>query len=184
MPADATEQAFLDLAPALHRWFTVRGAGDEADDLVQETFLRVHAHLATSPDVRSLEAWIRTVARNLFLDRVRRRSPAPLPDDLDLPAPAPDDEDRTLDRQVGTWLRYFLTTLPDAYRAAVELAEVDGLDQQQIATKLELSLSGAKSRIQRGRDLLRRRVLDCCHVELDRRGHVLEVKRRNDRCRC
>ena len=185
MPADTTtEQAFRELAPALHRWFTVRGAGHDADDLVQETFLRVHAQLADAQDIHNREAWIRTVARNLFLDRIRRRSTLPLADTGDLPAPEPDDEDHALDHHVGAWLRHFLTTLPEPYRVAVDLAEVQGLNQQQVADRLSLSLSGAKSRIQRGRDLLRRRLLDCCHVEVDRRGHVLDVMRRKPECDC
>ena len=64
--------------------------------------------------------------------------------------------------------------LPEPYRAAVALADVEGLGRQEIADRLGLSLSGAKSRVQRGRQQLRAMFLDCCNVERDGRGNVME----------
>ena len=77
-----------------------------------------------------------------------------------------------------------LPSIPEKYRAAVELAEVEGLTQQQVGQRLGLSLSGAKSRVQRGRKILRNMLLGCCHLEFDRRGNVVDYERRGGRPGC
>ena len=66
----------------------------------------------------------------------------------------------------------------------MELSEGEGLSQREVADRLGLSLSGAKSRLQRGRALLRGMLLDCCHLDLDRYGNVVdyEQRRRCDHC--
>ncbi len=75
-------------------------------------------------------------------------------------------------------------SLPDGYREAVELAEVEGLPQQEIADRLGLSLSGAKSRIQRGRVMLRDALEACCHFEFDSRGNMMDYEPKPDRKAC
>ena len=63
--------------------------------------------------------------------------------------------------------------LPEKYREALRLVDLQGLSRQLAADRLGLSLSGAKSRVQRARVQLKALYLDCCHVEFDRTGHVL-----------
>jgi RNA polymerase sigma-70 factor (ECF subfamily) len=62
--------------------------------------------------------------------------------------------------------------LTEIYRITLTLSEIEGLPQQQVAERLGLSLSGAKSRIQRGREKLRQRLLDCCDIETGRVGII------------
>jgi RNA polymerase sigma-70 factor (ECF subfamily) len=75
-----------------------------------------------------------------------------------------------------------MSLLPPEHREALELAEIEGLSQQAIAERLGLSLSGAKSRVQRGRAALREVVEACCRVDFDRRGQVLDWERREGGC--
>ncbi|MBI3467599.1 MAG: winged helix-turn-helix transcriptional regulator [Planctomycetes bacterium] len=70
------------------------------------------------------------------------------------------------------------------YREAIRLAEIEGLSQQEVAERLGLSLSGAKSRIQRGRAMFREALERCCQFEFDRRGNLLDVNPRPDRTVC
>ena len=62
--------------------------------------------------------------------------------------------------------------LPEQYSEAVALTDLGGLTQKDAATRMGLSLSGMKSRVQRGRSKLKTLLLDCCRVELDRRRGV------------
>jgi RNA polymerase sigma-70 factor, ECF subfamily len=71
------------------------------------------------------------------------------------------------------WLDGMIQTLPDGYRQAVQMAEVEYRSQQEVAGRLGLSLSGAKSRIQRGRAMLKDVLQRCCSFELDARGQVM-----------
>jgi RNA polymerase sigma-70 factor (ECF subfamily) len=64
--------------------------------------------------------------------------------------------------------------LPDTYRDALLLTEYQGLNQRQMADRLGISFSGAKSRVQRARRMLRDMLLTCCHFELDRRGAIID----------
>ena len=68
--------------------------------------------------------------------------------------------------------------LPEPYRQALILTEYEGLSQVELARKLGISLSGAKSRVQRAREKVRQMLLECCHLEFDRRGKIIECQRR------
>ncbi len=68
--------------------------------------------------------------------------------------------------------------LPDTYRRAIELTELEGMTQAAAAERLGLSLPGAKSRVQRGRARLRAMLLRCCEIETDRRGRVVAFETR------
>ena len=74
--------------------------------------------------------------------------------------------------------------LPEKYRQAVQWSDLDGLPQQEVADRLGLSLSGAKSRIQRGRALLKDVLDQCCSFEFDRRGNVTDCDPKPDRAVC
>ena len=80
-------------------------------------------------------------------------------------------------------VRPMIERLPEPYREALLLSEMEGMTQSAVAERLGISTSGAKSRVQRGREQLKAMILQCCHVDLDRRGNVLEYRQRED-CRC
>lgn len=154
----------------------------DAEDVLQEVFFRLHAKGGEGAASGSVRGWLFQVARNAIADFYRARGARPeeaLPEGgVDVAGEA---EGTDAAAALAPSLAGFLGALPDGYREAVFLAEVEGLDQRTVAARLGLSLSGAKSRIQRGRDLLRRRLEECCHVELDRRGRVIAYE---ERCCC
>jgi RNA polymerase sigma-70 factor, ECF subfamily len=161
--------------------FLTSRVGDpiEAEDLLQEVFLRIHNNLCCPPAPARLEPWIYQIARNLVIDHYRRRKDhAELPEDLEA---EPDFPEQDRQAHLALSLHELIDQLPQAYRAAVRLVEIEGLSQKETAERLGLSLSGAKSRVQRGRQKLRDLLLACCHFELDRRGHVVDYA---ERCVC
>ena len=70
--------------------------------------------------------------------------------------------------------------MPEDYRTALELTDLGRLTQEQAAAELGLSTSGMKSRVQRGRSMLRAEVARCCRVELDSRGALTDVAVRGE----
>lgn len=156
-----------------------------ADDLLQETFLRVHRKLDSVRDEQRLNSWVFQIARNLVIDHYRARGRTVAGDLGESPAdavPGPSSSTPNLNREVASWLPAALDSLPPEYSRAVRLYEVEGLSQQEIAERLGLSLSGAKSRIQRGRRKLKGLLEDCCRFQFDRRGNVLSYHPRNCSC--
>ena len=75
-----------------------------------------------------------------------------------------------------------IARLPEPYREAVRLVEIDGLPQRDLSERFAVSLSGAKSRVQRGRDKLKDLLLHCCQVELDKRGNVMDYHPEAEGC--
>lgn len=179
----STEAVWGQLGADLRRFIRRQVADDHtADDLLQETFLRVHRSLAGLTDGDRLAAWVYRIARNVVHDHHRRGkgAEAPLADD---PPSAEDGTDDPLCR-AGGWLGELIRQLPEGYAEAVRLAEIDGLTQQEVADRLGLSLSGAKSRIQRGRAMLKEVLDGCCRFHVDRRGNLTGCDPRPGRTVC
>lgn len=171
------------LADDLLRFFMRRVDEATAHDLRQETFLRLHRQLGELGDEEHIAAWTFRVARNLLIDHYRRQRPA-VP--VDPEAHAEDEEplaDDEVSAEVAQWLPAFMATLDAPTRQALELAELEGLSQREVAARLGLSTSGAKSRVQRGRHKLREALEACCEIERDVRGRVTDYKPRAS-CGC
>lgn len=138
--------------------YRLTGNQDDAADLVQEVLLRVRRGLA-SYRPGSMEGWLSRITTNVFLDEMRRRRRRPveaLPDDPDkgLPSTAPADEVLAGQGLSGA-VQAALLRLPDEFRAAVVLCDVVGLSYAEIASTLGVPLGTVRSRIHRGRGLLR-----------------------------
>ena len=135
------------------------GNRHDAEDLTQEVFVRVFRTLPDqTPD--TLEGWLHRVTTNLFLDQARRRRRIrfdALSEERAVrwrstePSPAEAYSDRTFDDDV----EQALATLPPTFRAAVVLCDVEGLDYEEVATILDAKLGTVRSRIHRGRVMLR-----------------------------
>lgn len=138
--------------------YRLTGNDDDAQDLVQEVLLRVRRGL---PSYRpgSMEGWLSRIATNAFLDEVRRRKRRPVepfPGEPDRVAPAAMSADDALAHTaLPEDVQRALAALPADYRAAVVLCDVVGLSYDEIAETLDVPIGTVRSRIHRGRSLLR-----------------------------
>lgn len=175
-PQPSTDAIWTHLSADLRRFIRRRVSSDHAaDDLLQETFLRVHRHVATLEVADRLAAWVYQIARNVIHDHFRRSKQATAAMvDVDPVDEGDNDPASTTPRGNARWLGALVDALPEGYQSAVRLAEIDGLSQQEVAARLGLSLSGAKSRIQRGCAMLKESLERCCHLEFDTRGRLLD----------
>lgn len=174
------ETIYTDFHSKLHRFIAGRVSDpDTAEDILQEVYLKIHVKIDDLREEERLESWIYQITRNAIIDYYRRKRPQDeLSDQLAL-APS-DDVDATSDLVPS--VSAMLDCLPPKYRQALILTEFHGLTQQELADQLRLSLSGAKSRVQRAREKLREAFLDCCHFEFDRRGRVIQYQPRCAAC--
>jgi RNA polymerase sigma-70 factor, ECF subfamily len=144
----------------------------EADDILQEVFLRVHANLCCLPPPPRLEPWIYQITRNLIIDHYRRRRDlVEIPESLPAAPDLPEDDPEA---RLALSLAEMIEQLPERDRQALLLTEYQGLSQKELAEHLGISYSGAKSRVQRARTKLMELFLACCHFELDRRGRIID----------
>lgn len=172
----------------------VRSTAD-ADDIVQQVFLRLHRGLPTLDDDEKVYAWIFRTARNAIADYYRAATPrrevaagnlSDL-DELDAAVATqatlgPDDEPGAI-VELARCVKPLLAGLPEADVRLLHLVDVDGATQVDAARQAGISVPGMKSRVQRARARLRAAVEACCRVDLDRRGGIASYQSRQ-RCGC
>jgi len=138
--------------------YRLTGNAHDAEDLTQETFIRVFRSLA-SYQPGTFEGWLHRITTNLFLDMVRRRSRLRmegLPEDTDrLPGGGPDPEQVYSETHLDPILQASLDELAPEFRAAVVLCDIEGLSYEEIGATLGVKLGTVRSRIHRGRAALR-----------------------------
>jgi RNA polymerase sigma-70 factor, ECF subfamily len=177
-----TDQMWREMLPQLRTFVRRRIADpDRADDLVAEILLRIHQNVGTLDDRERLPNWVFRIARNVIIDEYRRagRSREQLTSTLqDQPTQSPfDDDEPGVVRELSACLRPLLAGLPNEQRAAVEMIDLNGLSQADAAQQAGVSLSGMKSRVQRGRRRLGELLGQCCAMTLDGRGLPMDYER-------
>ena len=175
----AVETVWRESSARLRTFFARHAGEGEADDLVQEAFLRVHEHLDSLVDAPSLRAWVGRIARNVLADHARRRGTDPArvsePEDLAQPSPEPD-----LEHTIAGWLEGHISELERDDADLLRRVDLQGASQTTLAAELGLSPSGLKSRVQRARARLRERLEACCSFAFDARGGILDYQKRRD----
>ncbi|MGF1466426.1 MAG: sigma-70 family RNA polymerase sigma factor [Sandaracinaceae bacterium] len=160
----------------------VRSPAD-VDDVMQDVFVRLQRGLPSLRDDARFGPWVYRVARSAIVDHARASARHPLVRSAPPEAPDPasgDVDDDAVAREVAFYARLFVSALPSPYREALTLTELEGRTQKEAADLLGISLSGMKSRVQRGRRKLRALLEDCCHIALDARRRVVGCEPRLD----
>jgi RNA polymerase sigma-70 factor (ECF subfamily) len=175
------------IADAVRSFVARRVRPQDADDVTQDALLRLHRSAISLKDEDALEAWMYRIARNTIIDHHRRSTvrPDPIdPDDVSMLAAPETDAGPDAAASLAACLGPLLARVPDDYRQALELTDLGDLTQDEAAARLGLSTSGMKSRVQRGRTMLRTEVGRCCRVELDARGALADATIRSDTGTC
>ncbi|MHB8599284.1 MAG: RNA polymerase sigma factor SigZ [Ktedonobacteraceae bacterium] len=157
---------------------------DNAEDILQEVFVKIHTRIHTLRDEEKLPGWIYQIARNAIYDYYRSQR-----DTLALQA-LPNAPDFIAEEMFGDsaieellpCIREMVERLPVEYRQALILTEYERLSQKELAERLGISYSGAKSRVQRAREKLKKMLLDCCQFQFDHSGRVIDYQPRLDCC--
>ena len=194
-PGCNTQEIWAEFSSRLRGFIARRVDSDaDVDDILQDVFLRIHRHAGSLQRRERLVAWLFQVTRNAIVDYYRapgRRR--------ELPADATHDRERggehvwgrveDLDgeslaarRELATCLGLMVEQLPPLYRDAVRLVDLEGLPQQEAAARSGITVSGMKSRVQRGRQALKYLVHGCCQIDLDAGGRATDYQPRGDGC--
>lgn len=164
------------------RAFVRSRVSDEAtaDDILQNVFLKMHSGLPALKDQTKLKSWLYQIARNAIIDYFRARKPTiDIPEWLSQPET---DSGEKVAQELSECLRPMIQLLPENYRETVTLSELEGLGQKEVARLQGISLSGAKSRVQRGRAQLKEMLAECCRLEFDHGGRLSGYERKDGKC--
>lgn len=147
-----------------------------AEDLLQETFIKVHTKLHTLYDLTKLKPWLFTIARNTILDYFKTTNRT-----VELAAFESENDPQEYQHTEQDCLMGILNQLPKKYKDPLFLSDIKGLKQQEVATQLQQSLSTTKSQIQRARKLIAQGFMDCCGFVMNPEGKLVgEIQEKED----
>lgn len=160
--------------------FVFKHTKDKAttDDIVQDVFLKVHDKVGQLKESDKLVPWIFQITRNAITDHFRRQAKTINSYDIDW-----DSERVSLNDCVHSCLRDMLDSLPEKYRQALEMTELQNVSQLDLARLLGISYSGAKSRVQRAREMLKGKMDDAYNIKVDAYGNVIVCENKKP-CSC
>jgi len=174
--------AWKELEQRLRPYLARRMASPaDLDDVLQDIFVRIHQGLGNLRDEERFGGWVYRIAHSALVDHTRKRARTPhlgTGDDVALNM-TPDATEAELQPDLAECVALFVSRLPSPYREAITLTELEGLTQREAADMLGVSLSGLKSRVQRGRARIRLMFEECCEIAVDCRGRVIECEPRD-----
>lgn len=178
--AEADWKAFTE---RLRRYVGQRVPASQADDVTSDVLLKLVTQKEKLAQADNPVAWIYRVAQNAIVDTYRRNATEQRVIAADAPGDAAAADEPPAAEEPAAALSEcilpFIRTLPPRYAEALTLTEIEGLTQRAAAARLGISVSGMKSRVQRGREKLKLAVIGCCDVSANARGDILDFQPRD-----
>lgn len=136
-----------------------------AEEVTQEVLLKMYQSCCSNREINNLNGWLYQIAHHASLDIVKREKKHSQLNQAD------EGENRSIVwEELSFFLEPLINFLPEKYATPLKMADLKGIPQKDIATKLGLGLSATKSRIQRARMQLKQQILTCFNLETDKNG--------------
>ena len=145
-----------------------------SEDILQDVFVKILSKIHTLKDISKLQSWLYRITRNAITDHYRQKKKV-----SDIPEHISDiqfEGENKLMKEAEEWVKVLIKSLPDKYREAIELSEIKGISQKDIANQLHIPYPTIRSRVQRGRNMLKEKLTECCLLNVDAYGNILDVK--------
>lgn len=158
-----------------------------AEDILQDVFLSIHKNLTRLREENKLQPWLYKIARNKIIDYYKKNRPEIYCwEEMEVAFEHDVKENHeNMNPEISKCLEPIIDELPAKYRDVLFLYEFSNLTQKEVAAKLGLTLSAVKSRIIRGRKQLGEMLYNCCRLETDKFGNIVDFEERNnDYCNC
>ena len=191
-PAEFEREALPYLESLYNTAYRLARNAEDAEDLVQETYLRAYRSFDKFTPGTNLKAWLFRILKNAFINEYRKRKAAPREEDFagiedtfesrvdtDRVPSIPNPEQEALSRSLDQGVQGALEALPADYRMAIVLADLEGFSYKEIAEILEIPIGTVMSRLYRGRKLLEQQLLTYARDRNYLRGGVEPARRRN-----
>jgi len=155
---------------------------EDAEDILQDVFIKISANLDKLTEDVKLKNWIYTITRNAIIDYYRINANKKkvavneqISDDILEP-----EEDSDPSKGLDQCMTGMIGLLPDEYRDIIIESEIRGVKQKDLADKYGIAYPSLRSRVQRGREKLKQLFYNCCHIETNKLGNVIEAQTKTD----
>lgn len=161
------------------RGFIYKRVKDKAvtDDILQDVFLKARTKLDQLQKAQSMTGWIYQITKNTIIDHFRKQSKKIAIAELDWESEVPN-----FNECVGKYIQELIPSLPEKYKIALELTENEKLSQLELAKRLGISYTGAKSRVQRARKILKEKLHEALILKTDAYGNIMVCMDRGHGC--
>ena len=172
-------QKYYDFFQHELRGFVLRRVRDNmlADDILQDVFIKILHKQSQVSDKARIYNWIYQVTQNTIIDHYRKQSRILSLYELDW-----ESDPLNFNACVVEYIKDFIPLLPPIYREALQMVEIEQIPQTELSTRLGISYSGAKSRLQRAKQLLRSKLEAELILKADCYGNILMCKDRKPCC--
>lgn len=154
---------------------------EDAEDILQNVFVKISSNVDKLSDEQKLKSWIFTITRNTIIDYYRvNASHKKIPVDNEIEETILDEEYLDSTKGLDQCMTSMINLLPDEYKSIIIDAELNGIKQKDLAEKYGMAYPSMRSRVQRGRERLKQLFYNCCHIQTDSLGNVIQAIGRKD----
>lgn len=181
------DRIWLEFEQKLHAYVRRRVSISSVDDVVSRVLLQLVRSQERMEGAKNPIAWVYRVAANVITDHYRKQASEKriLESYMQEPLIEEGSEEMTNgSNSLARCLIPLINDLPAPYGQAMMLTDINGISQSAAAKQMGLSVSGMKSRIQRGRQKLKAKLLRCCEIEENHRGNIMDYRIRSASAKC
>lgn len=169
------QDIWTDLHQELRKFiFSKVKDSDISEDILQEVFLKIQLNIHKLSDCSKLTSWVYRITRNTVADYYRKTNPVVQIDSFDF---AEQEHEEPLYLSLSNCINQKINKLSGKYKQAILLTYFNNYSQTALASELEISYSGAKTRVQRGREKLKALIAGCKNVVTDNKGNPVTYKK-------
>lgn len=148
---------------------------DDAKDIIQDIFIKVFSKIGDLKNEDKVDSWIFQITRNSINDYFRKNSKKHKTEQIT------ENIQDTIEanNEFSNCVIPMINSLSPKYKEALMLSEIDGITQKELAIRLNISYTGVKSRVQRGRKQLKELLIKCCAIKTDKYGNIIYTSEEN-----
>ncbi|MFN0215292.1 MAG: sigma-70 family RNA polymerase sigma factor [Saprospiraceae bacterium] len=154
----------------------------DAEDILQDTFLKIMKNPEKISQAENMRHYLFGIVRNGINDYFRKIKTKKNEPHWDIATLSSEDTLLLNSTIAENCVHPFIRQLPEKYQEALLIAEFEDVSQKELAQRLNITYSGAKSRVQRGREKLKDLLLDCCAYKSDRYGNLISEPEKSCKC--
>ncbi len=153
----------------------------DTDDILQDVFIKIIRNIDKVNRAENMRNYLYGIVRNAINDYFRNRKQ--LVEINEIEEKITEEESESLNATIAECcIKPFINKLPQNYKQALLITEFQNISQKELAEQLNISYSGAKSRVQRGKEKLKELILNCCTYQNDKYGNLIEPDDKNCDC--